>query len=130
MITKYGAEKNKLALTQPPSGREGDHGSGGRRARNFSLVLVSPLFTYQILYNGINIFTNSNEIIINLAIRKANNLKSVSFKNIRAECIILFADGSMMLRAVDFYYKLRLVTEEIRDKIINGLLSLKPRNIF
>ena len=36
------AETAKSAQTQPPSGREGDRESGGRRARNFSLLQISP----------------------------------------------------------------------------------------
>ena len=38
------AEKpTEFALTiKPPSGREGDHGSGGRSPRNFGLAQISP----------------------------------------------------------------------------------------
>ena len=38
MCVKSGAEMTEFAQTKPPSGREGDRGSGGRRARNFGLV--------------------------------------------------------------------------------------------
>ena len=36
----YSAETNEFAQTKPPSGREGDHGSGGRRARDFGISLI------------------------------------------------------------------------------------------
>ena len=35
MCVKSGAEMTEFAQTKPPSGREGDHGSGGRSPRNF-----------------------------------------------------------------------------------------------
>ena len=42
MCVKSGAEMTEFAQTKPPSGREGDRGSGGRSPRNFSLVQISP----------------------------------------------------------------------------------------
>ena len=42
MCVKSGAKMAEFAQTKPPSGREGDRGSGGRSPRNFSLLQISP----------------------------------------------------------------------------------------
>ena len=41
-MSTNGAETIEFAQTKPPSGREGDRGSGGRSPRNFSFLQISP----------------------------------------------------------------------------------------